>query len=210
MSDLVLDISNNQGAINVAPAVAWGVKALIAKATEGTTFTDGFFGANREQARRLNIPFGAYHFFRPGQSAVDQADHFCTVVQSLGTSDLRPVLDYETGGPQTAAQKLLDIRLFSQQVHARLKVYPIFYSYSAFLPQLAMSKTVCDGLWLANYGPDDGTEHPFPVPAPWKKVALHQFTSKGKIPGYSSDVDLSYGNLKALYAHPWKMRLKLV
>ena len=207
MSDLALDCSNNNGPIDIAAAKKWGVKAVIAKASEGTGFVDPYFSGFREQCRKLKLPFGAYHFFRPGDSPTIQAALFCKLIGKLERTDLRPTIDYETSSSQSAAQKVADIKAFNAVVRKTLGCWPIFYSFSGFLPELELKETLGDGLWLANYGPDDGHEHAYPIPAPWRKVNLHQFTQHGKIPGHAGDVDLSYGKLSALLAHPWLAKL---
>ncbi len=210
--DLILDISNNNQHVNLAPFKAWLPnvrKAVIAKASEGVHFTDSYFASNREQCRVLGLPFGAYHWFTPGQSPVDQANHVASLVQRLGKTDLRVALDYETPSTQTRAQREVDIHAFGHALEKRLGSFPIFYSFSSFIQTelQPLSQTLGDGLWLADYSINDGHEHPYKVPSPWKKVNLHQFTDKGQIPGYSGHVDLSYGNLNALLAHPWLAKL---
>lgn len=56
-----------------------------------------------------------------------------------------------------------------------------------------------NGLWLANYGNNDGTDHGKPATRYWKIVALHQFTSKLDKTGL--DGDTFYGDTKAWEAY---------
>jgi GH25 family lysozyme M1 (1,4-beta-N-acetylmuramidase) len=51
------DVSNYQAGMPLA-----GAKACIAKASEGSGFTDTTYGSFRDQAKRLGIPFAAYHY----------------------------------------------------------------------------------------------------------------------------------------------------
>lgn len=205
-AQLVLDVSNNNGVVNWDAVFSNGdVKAVYAKASQGVTFTDKYFGANRAAAAKHGKPFGAYHFYEPLTGATDQADHFATLVQKLGKTDLRPAIDVEVGASGlTPAALTAGVQLFSKRIKEHLGCYPVVYTDSGFLPNFI--KAVGDGLWLANFGLNDGNEHEYPPPSPWKKALLHQFTSKGKWPGFSGGVDMSFAHGELPYAHPWLVR----
>lgn len=67
----------------------------------------------------------------------------------------------------------------------------LLYSYASFLEACMFSKPPTY-LWLAAYGPNDGKEHDVRIPRPWRKLAAHQFTSQGRVPGIPSRVDVSH------------------
>ena len=46
-------------------------------------------------------------------------------------------------------------------------------------------------LWLANYGKDDGKVYPVRTVGSWPSIAVHQYTSKGRIAGWDDPVDLN-------------------
>lgn len=169
---IVIDCSNNNGHLDLAsfqPPLHFD--GIIAKASEGITFTDSTFEWYREQAAKLKLPFGAYHFWRDGTLGKEQAEHFCSIVKKV--EGIRPALDVELGKPIVS-----DLRSFSQTCFKILGQYPLFYSYRSFIEGLGLTSPVGGGLWLADYGVDNGQPHPVgPVP-PWKHLALHQFTSK--------------------------------
>lgn len=204
MTVLVADISNNQGAdVNIG-VLARVVDGIYHKATEGTGFTDEYFNARRGAALAAGLPFGAYHFAHPDADPIAQALHFCGVVKKLTDRDLRPVLDLETGDPGSAEDW---VHRFNGVVREKLGVWPIFYSYPDYIARMRLSKPVGDGLWLASYGRNDGVDHPYFTPAPFKKAELHQFTSVGKLSGVPMRVDLSHGpSLRPLLAHPIRAR----
>lgn len=200
---LVIDLSNNNGNISLTSLKAAGVRGVIAKATEGVTFNDAMFNSLRTRASALGLYFGAYHFAQPGHNAaVDEARHFCQVVKTVDSKDIKPSLDFETPSKLTPEQQEEWIRAFNAEVKKRLGLYPMFYSYPAFIKGIALEKTVGNGLWLADYGPDDGKPHTAAPPAPWKKIALHQYTSKGVLHGVPGEFDLSNGSLWSILAHP--------
>lgn len=200
MTILIADISNNQGPnINVG-VLARVVDGVYHKATEGSGFTDAYFNERRGAALEAGLPFGAYHFAHPDTDPVAQALHFCATVKQLGPHDLRPVLDLETGNPATAEDW---VHRFDGVVRDKLGCWPVFYSYPDYIARMRLSKPVGDGLWLASYGRNDGADHPYFTPAPFKKSVLHQFTSVGKLSGVPMRVDLSHGeSLRPLLAHP--------
>lgn len=70
------DVSGYQSGLRVQPATA----ALLAKATEGSTFTDGSYGNFKAQAAAAGAVFGAYHFVWGGSMA--EAQHCHSVVGS--------------------------------------------------------------------------------------------------------------------------------
>jgi lysozyme len=194
----ILDVSNANGAISY-PTAKKHVAGVIAKATEGRTYTDLYFSRNRRLAGAAGLPFGAYHFARPDHNgARDEAQHFASVVKAVGPTDIKPVLDFEQRSNLPAADQEAWIRDFMDEIKGLLGLYPMFYSYTYFIRTLGLKTTVGNGLWLADYGSNDGKPHPVTAPSPWLHVALHQYTSRGTCPGVSGYVDLSIGNLSAI------------
>jgi GH25 family lysozyme M1 (1,4-beta-N-acetylmuramidase) len=93
-----------------------------------------------------------------------------------------------------AAQRLSDLVPYSQQV--------VYVSASAsraadWSPVVALGLQVM----VADYGNDDGTPSSTPLVGFWPrdKVWIWQYTSKGRLPGYAGDLDLSTGDLRNLW-----------
>lgn len=210
---LILDVSSFQGAINWhAVATMPGLAGVFVKASEGLTLNDPGFVQNRKGANAAGLRVGAYHFAHPELHPPDvEAKHFVSQVGKLAVRDLRPVLDLEV---QKAIDKLGKdevvawARAWNRVVKNKLGVWPLFYSYSAYIAELGATVPIGGGLWLANYAQNDGIEHPYAVPAPWHTAAAHQFTSKAHVPGITGGVDLSSArSLVPLLAHPFLGRL---
>lgn len=200
---LVIDVSNNNGRVDFAAAKRAGVKAVIAKASEGATYTDRWFSTHRHNASVNGLHFGAYHFANPALNRAHiEAKHFCDIVERVGVKDVKPVLDLERDTHLTRDQTERWIRDFNAEVMHRLGVWPMFYSYSSYIHDMRLSRPVGNGLWLADYGPDDGHRHPVRAPRPWRRIALHQYTQHGRLPGVHGELDLSEGNLRSILAHP--------
>lgn len=200
----LIDVSNVNGRIDWSKVAHAGVHGAFIKATEGVSFNDPLFDANRELAARFGVHVGAYHFARPDHNrAVDEARHFAGIVGKLKVGELRPVLDYEVSLRMLPSSQVQWIHDFNHKVKDLLGVWPMFYTYPALLSSLRLAKPVGNGLWLASYGVNDGREHALAVPAPWRRIAAHQFTSRGSVPGVPGNVDVSStASLASLLAHP--------
>src|SRR4029079_18299895 len=90
-----VDVSGYQGSsINWNSVKAAGKQFAVAKATEGTGFTDSSFAHHWPGMRARRGMRGAYHFFRPSIDGAAQADHFVDVINAhggLAAGDLPPV-----------------------------------------------------------------------------------------------------------------------
>lgn len=204
---LVVDLSNVNGSVNFKALKEAGVKGVWVKATEGLTFNDGVFQARRADAKKYGLHFGAYHFARPDRNAPEaEADHFVKIVKKIGTTDFKPVLDFETTTNRVNLEKWA--RAFNGVVTKKLGVIPVFYSYPSFIGDMRLTRTIGNGLWLASYSRNDGVEHPFTIPAPWKHVVAHQFTSNWHVVGHNGPLDASHiVNTNAVLAHPIRAKL---
>lgn len=203
---LIVDVSANNRAPDWHTLRRAGVEAVWLKATEGLTYNDPDFADWRAAASHAGLRVGAYHFARPDMhpfEAVAEASHFCRKVKTVGRRDLRPVLDYERASSHGGDEQW--IRQFNQHVKRTLGVGPIFYSYPSLIQHLRLSRPYGYGLWVASYARNDGKEHPYSVPAPWKRAVAHQFTSNARVAGCDGPVDLSRVFQRwAVLAHPVK------
>lgn len=208
--NLIVDVSSNQSSVDLAKLRGYGVAGVWHKATEGLTYNDKNFSLRRDQAEDFGVRFGAYHYARPDLHPYDadgEAKHFCAVVGKVGRNDLRPALDLEVSAAfhkLSPAQLVEWARTFNRGVVKRLGVGPLFYSYPAYISRMAPRTPIGYGLWLAAFSRDDGYEHAYSVPEPWRKASAHQFTSNAHIPGVVGRCDVSsFKNLRPLLSHPW-------
>lgn len=201
----IIDVSNVNGVVDWHRVYAAGIRGVYLKATEGATFDDGLFQSARRRANAAGLRVGAYHFARPDHNNPKiEADHFARVVGKVGRRDLRPVLDFEQAAPKLKPVELeWWARSWNQRVLSKLGVLPAFYTYPWYEEHLKLSKPIGNGLWLADYSINDGHLHPPTIPAPWKKIILHQYTSRGLVDGVTGFVDRSIAtNLRSVLAHP--------
>lgn len=190
MPRLVADASNNQAELDLR-ALVTDVAGLYHKVTQGTGFVDRYFAGRRAQAARLRLPFGVYHFADVVHADPRaEAEHFLAHYHDLEPSALQPALDLETGTPD-AHMRVWAVE-WCRIVERELGVWPLIYSYGGFLAGLRAPRPIGGGLWLASYGRDDGADHPYFVPSPWRQARMHQFTSVGKLAGVPVRLDLSH------------------
>jgi GH25 family lysozyme M1 (1,4-beta-N-acetylmuramidase) len=96
---LVLDVSN----VNPISASVFrlsGSVALIAKATEGTSFQDKTLGEHRDIARTQKKPFGSYLFLHPNSQGSEAAFYLKYARPRFG--DIQPIIDAEVTNLGTA------------------------------------------------------------------------------------------------------------
>ena len=181
-----IDISHYQGAVNWAK-VTQNIEFVFIKATEGGTYIDPKFMANWAGAQTVGLPVGAYHFFDPGQDAGLQAKHFCELLDRVTGRRLPPMLDVETTGDVSQAMLTLRIQTWLSAVEKHTGQKPLLYTYSSFATvQRLAKKFSAYKLWIAQYGATT------PNLCGWPSWEFWQYSSKGKVPGITGNVDLDY------------------
>lgn len=205
---LLVDLSNNNpGPIDFGALKRHGVYGAWMKVSEGTTFIDQDYAARARAARIVGLHVGGYHFARPAPGTAEhEAAFFAGLLGKVERRDLRPVLDLERNDEKMNPDQLHSWCVaFLTKLHNLSKVRGLTYSSPSFIAAQRWPHTfgVGKGLWLAEYGPDDGQDHGAHVPAPWRRCVAHQFTSRGTVPGVNGHVDLSHAKARRrILAHP--------
>lgn len=187
-----IDISRWQSGINLA---AIDTDFVIMKATEGVGYTDSSCDGFYQTAKSLGRKLGVYHFARPdlGNSAEAEADYFLQETKGYQKEAIL-ILDWESGnlGNISWAKAWLD------RVYNKTGVRPIIYMSASVMRQYDWSAVVDAnyGLWVANYGVNNGLANEivfnsYPLKY-WSFYALWQYTSVGRLNGYSGNLDLNY------------------
>lgn len=186
-----IDTARYQGNIDFQQVRAAGYQFVIQKCTEAVGYKDPTYEKNKANARANGLLFGSYHFGR-GTDAKKEADWFISQVGDIRPGELL-VLDYEIYTLADPASWCLE---FSKQVEKRVGFKPLLYTYHGILKSYNWKK--CSdyniGLWAARYYTNDGKYHPEypPTSASWPFVAIHQYTSRGSVPGIVGNVDLNH------------------
>jgi len=184
---LGIDVSHHQGEINwdLVSKMRIGndsIQFVYLKLTEGIDFKDKRSKQNQKKLRKMNIPYGVYHFYNPKLNATDQAVFFA---KNCSPSDLRPILDIEIKGELKPAALVDSVKVFINTIDSILNIRPIIYTYESFYNDFFSKKTLAkEWFWIANY---TGVSNAFKK----SNVVAWQFTDKGTVDGISEKVDLN-------------------
>ena len=187
-----IDVSHWQGAIDWARVRAAGKTFAVIKATEGVNFLDDKYAQNKAGAMAQGMKVGAYHFARPGNDPVREADWF---VDHMGLQHgmLIPALDIEVTGGLGPTALTTWTKAFLARVTQRTGAKPMIYTSPAFWRNnLNDSRWFADNgysvLWVAHWQ----TTSPSVPASNWggKSWTFWQYSSEGSVPGISGRVDL--------------------
>lgn len=195
-----IDISGNN---SLKPSdVKSSIDAVMVKATEGTGHVSSACDPDVQDARRTGIPWGFYHYGR-NNDAKKEADFFYRNCRNYFREGI-PCLDWEEG--QSAAW----VNEFVRSIHELSGVWPWIYASKATFNENPGVERNC-GRWVAQWpGSSVDTFSEAESSAKPKLadglVCAWQFTSKGRLAGYSGNLDLNvfYGDREAWgrYANP--------
>jgi lysozyme len=168
----LIDISHHNNLSDAGKVAAAGVLGVFQKTTQGATFVDPTFAANKTKILNAGMLFGAYHFGTAGDPNT-QAEFF---VKQAGANALL-VLDFE-GNPQGLDMSLLEAEQFVHRVNELTGHYPGLYSGHALKEALAAQSITSAAqtelskcwLWIAQYA-----NSPL-IPKVWKDWTIWQYT----------------------------------
>lgn len=181
---------------------------VIIKATGGcpdpgeddSRYLDSSFHRNRDEARRLGIPRGFYHYAYPEYNNPEQeAAYFARMVGDLQDGEL-VVLDYESSWTGNAVDFCLR---WLESVENRLGVKPLIYLNLYTTKSHDWSPVISNGngLWLAQWTyKADGQ---YDASQPWPFAAFHQYSNREQVAGISANVDgdTFMGDVAAFYRY---------
>lgn len=194
-----IDVSNWQHTIDWTKVAGAGYAFAFGKATEGTTYSDPTYDANRSGSEGAGLVFGAYHFARPAgssraaavASAIAQADYFVDVAAPV-KGELPPVLDLEVTGGLSPTLLTLWTQSWLDEVYARTGIRGYVYTSPAFWNgNLADTTSIAAsgyGLWVAHW---TSASEPWVPAADWNGAgwSFWQWTDKSSVPGIGVKTD---------------------
>jgi len=164
---------------------------LILKATQGVHILDPRFGERWARARFLDWRRWAYHFYDPRFDGLVQAAVFVRVTGVQRGE--RAMLDLEWYPPEgKQAWAANQVQVWIDAVEETSGKAPVIYTrkdvWEAYFGAQGDAEIAARcPLMVADYR---GADEPLMVPG-WERVALWQYTSRGRWPGVSGRVDLS-------------------
>jgi lysozyme len=186
--DNCIDISHWQEGVDLLEFAAAGGKAVILKATEGTTYVDATYEGRREEAEEAGLAVSTYHFLRPGNMEA-QARHYLEVVDP--DEGERMIADHED--PKVSLGDLVD---FLKEIKlANPTVELTVYSGHLLKEQLGDRRDAWlaenTSLWVAQYTTAAAPSWPSGTYPTW---SLWQYTDKGTVIGFDGPVDCNRFN----------------
>ena len=190
-----IDISGWQEGFDLAAARP---DFVIVKATEGLGSVDKYCDGFVQDALRLNIPFGYYHFALSNDPVKEATFFYDNTRNYIGKGI--PILDFEV--PNSNAW----LETWCKAFYELSGVRPWVYMNSDYINSQSYGtpwvKANC-GLWLAGY-PKYYTDYPSPD-CPYRHdgwtLAAWQFTSSLAMGGMQIDGDFFYGDRRAWNAY---------
>ena len=161
----VVDLSHNNGPVDMHALWNAGVRGMILKASEGIGFKDPMFTTLLARGRSVGFLMGAYHFLTGDDADAQWANYKATIA---GNGPLLLCLDYEENAASQATAEQLDGMVAASV--ADYGRHPVLYG-SDKLESLEASIPPCQA-WCARYGPN---------PPTWagSTMVLWQFSESG-------------------------------
>lgn len=186
--DYGIDISHWNTVNDWAAVAGNNITFASIKVTESTDFTDGAAAGHTAGARSAGIHPGGYHFAR--DTAIDgQVIHFVNNLQAnalLNNDAMAPMLDMEAAELRDNSNAFITEFIRQYRHVTGLKRIFVYANLDWWTNLLAPNQWADDEvrLWIARFNGDPGNPgwyHP--------RLALHQHTNEGTVPGIPGYVD---------------------
>lgn len=134
---------------------------VVFKATEGTSYVDGFIETRWAQAKALKFPHrGAYHFLHPSESGTAQAQHFLSKLPDITDQDIL-ICDAEVSDGMNAVQIGACLLDFGNEVMKQVPAKRWLYAPGPFAVEFGLDLAPFQAHWLPAYV---GKPQPYFVP----------------------------------------------
>ena len=186
-----IDVSHYQGKINWKKVKfinqkKYPIKFVVIRATQGVDDNDSQFDNNWAQTKKNNFVRGAYHYYRPNENSIEQANNFIKNVQ-LSKGDLPPILDIEKlPKNQSIANLKIGLKRFLDIIEKHYNIRPIIYTGERYYQDFLKDEFSEYAFWIANYNFIDAEIN--------DDYLFWQFTEQAKINGISEKVDVNIFN----------------
>jgi lysozyme len=185
-----IDVSEYQGKISWLEVDTlegkYPVDFVFIRATVGEDRLDRQYKNNWLGAKKNKLLRGAYHYYRPNENSLDQAELFIKTV-SLSKGDLPPVLDIEKLPKNQSIERLkVGLRRWLKKVEEHYQVKPIIYTGESYYEDFLKEEFSDYLFWIANYN-----FYREEIDQEW---LFWQFTEKASVNGIKGNVDVNIYN----------------
>ena len=141
-----IDVSEYQGIIKWNEIANINKKKKIdfvmIRSTAGKNHRDRYFTSNWRDSKETGLIRGAYHYFRPNENSLEQAEFFIKNVK-LKPGDLPPILDIEELSDVQSENSLISgLKLWLDTIEDHYGVKPILYSGAYFYKKHLIFKLI--------------------------------------------------------------------
>ena len=165
------------------------VDLAVVKVTQATGYVNPSWRAQAQGAVDTGKALGLYHY-AGGYNATAEADWFLAQIGDyVGRAVL--VLDWESN-QNSAWGNGGWVLQFVQRIHDLTRVWPLVYVQASAIGQIPQQVWDKRGLWVAQYAnmlPTGYQSNPWNYGAYGE--AMRQYSSTGRLPGYSGNLDLN-------------------
>jgi lysozyme len=159
---------------------------VFIRATVGKDRKDRQFDRNWLGAKENKMIRGAYHYYRPNENSMEQAELFIKTV-TLQKGDLPPVLDIEKLPKNQSIDNLkIGLKRWLNAVESHYGVKPIIYTGERYYDDFLKEEFSDYLFWIANYN-----FYREEIAEDW---LFWQFTEKASAPGIKGNVDVNIYN----------------
>ena len=186
-----IDISGWQSGIDLSKVPC---DFVIIKATQGTNIKNKDYDRQKAQAIQCGKHVGVYHY-AAGGDPVAEADYFISVVSDL-TGKAIFIVDWEGQDNETFGKNdFAWVKAWLDRVFEKTSVRAMIYGSASWIDKF---KGIGDhAFWVAQYADNNLTGY---QQNPWNEgafdCAIRQYSSHGRLAGYSGNLDLDkfYGD----------------
>jgi len=159
---------------------------VFVRATVGNDRLDKRFQENWQGAKENHLIRGAYHYYRPNENSIEQAELFIKTVR-LQKGDLPPVLDIEKLPENQSVERLkVGLKRWLTKVEEHYKMKPIIYTGERYYDDFLKEEFSDYLFWIANYN--------FYREKMKEDWLFWQFTEKASVSGIKGNVDVNIFN----------------
>ena len=163
---------------------------MIIRAGQGTTIKDRQFERNYTEAKKYNIPIGAY-LYAKAQSVEDARNEANYLVSLLKGKKFELPIFYDIEEHENLDNSII-LQMFTEYYNILKKAgyKPGLYASKYYLMyKIDVNKLPSDtGIWVASYGKNNGSV-PIDAYKFFGKFDIWQYTSTGTVPGIVGNVD---------------------
>lgn len=193
----IVDLSHHQKPKDINyDLLADSVSGVMIRAAYGSR-NDDHVETHYKEFKKRNVPIGFYHYVTQFMSVQSQVDKLASVLKGKEyPMGLWADIEREAGADPLLKQQVHD---YIQRTEAQVEYITGIYT-SKYYWGLIMNGAYYTNkkLWVAAYG----YAKP-PLPTGWNDYWLWQYTSSGKLPGYSGSLDISNFRYDEETYHKW-------